>query len=259
MPLQEHHVTSWRHDGFLRLSMEEVLGCKAEEAVQQMTAEVAAMQEWPETPGKWMMYFEESLKDKKRLLNRIEKFLDYVEEGSALMRIEAALRGICTELEGEEAVLFKEKINLKHSGGGGFEPHQDYAAGWDRYGHTDFISVLVAVDAQSAGNGQLEVVAQEHTKGLLGPMEQAIPAELVEKMEWIGLDLQPGEVVLFGAFTPHRSAPNLSDSSRRALYLTYNKLSDGQGEVRQRYYADKRAAFPPDCERDPSKTYAYKI
>ena len=127
------------------------------------------------------------------------------------------------------------------------------------YGHTAFISVLVAVDAQSATNGQLEVVAQEHTKGLLGPMEQAIPVELVEKMEWIGLDLQPGDVVLFGAYTPHRSGPNMSDSSRRALYLTYNKLGDGQGEVRQRYYADNRASFPPDCERDPSKTYVYKI
>jgi hypothetical protein len=44
---------------------------------------------------------------------------------------------------------------------------------------------------------------------------------------------------------------------RRVLYVTYAKASEG--DFRTRYYADKRASFPPDIERDPSKKYEYKI
>lgn len=28
---------------------------------------------------------------------------------------------------------------------------------------------------------------------------------------------------------------------------------------RAKYYEDKRKSFPPDCEREEGKTYAYKI
>ena len=41
------------------------------------------------------------------------------------------------------------------------------------------------------------------------------------------------------------------------LYVTYAKASEG--DLRERYYSDKRASFPPDCERDPNKKYEYKI
>ena len=64
-------------------------------------------------------------------------------------------------------------------------------------------------------------------------------------------------MVLFDAYVPHRSAPNLTDSPRRVLYLTYNKASEG--DHRERYYADKRKSFPPDCEREAGKDYAYKV
>jgi hypothetical protein len=49
--------------------------------------------------------------------------------------------------------------------------------------------------------------------------------------------MQPGDVALFTAFTPHRSAPNRSDRWRRLLYFSYNAFSDG-GEQRARHYAE---------------------
>ena len=68
---------------------------------------------------------------------------------------------------------------------------------------------------------------------------------------------QPGDVVFFDSYTPHASGPNLTAEPRRVLYITYNRLS--AGDHRARYYADKRQNFPPDIERDPTKTYTFRV
>jgi hypothetical protein len=34
-------------------------------------------------------------------------------------------------------------------------------------------------------------------------------------------------MIILSAFTPHASAPNMSDHPRRAIVLTYNPASDG--------------------------------
>jgi hypothetical protein len=54
------------------------------------------------------------------------------------------------------------------------------------------------------------------------------------------LTLAPGDVAIFGGFTPHRSAPNRSDRWRRQLYLSYNALSDG-GDQHDKHYAEFHA------------------
>jgi hypothetical protein len=41
------------------------------------------------------------------------------------------------------------------------------------------------------------------------------------------------------------------------LYITYNRLSAGDHRVQ--YYADKRKSFPPDIERDPNRTYTFRV
>ena len=56
---------------------------------------------------------------------------------------------------------------------------------------------------------------------------------------------------------PHRTGPNMTAAPRRVLYLTYNRRSDG--DHRRRYYADKRESYPPDCEREPGESYAFKV
>ena len=63
--------------------------------------------------------------------------------------------------------------------------------------------------------------------------------------------------MLFDSFAPHRSAPNMTDTRRRALYITYNRASEGDQRVR--YFAKKRANFPPDIEREPGKTYKFRV
>ena len=66
-----------------------------------------------------------------------------------------------------------------------------------------------------------------------------------------------GDAVFFDSYTPHASGPNLSAERRRVLYITYNRLS--AGDHRARYYADKRRSFPPDIEREPGRTYTFRV
>ena len=63
--------------------------------------------------------------------------------------------------------------------------------------------------------------------------------------------------MFFDSYVPHASKPNLTRTNRRVLYLTYNRAVDG--DQRERYFADKRAAFPPDIERIPGIEYRFRV
>ena len=76
-------------------------------------------------------------------------------------------------------------------------------------------------------------------------------------MRFVPCPARPGDVVFFDSFVPHRSAPNLSRHDRRALYVTWNRLREG--DHRARYFADKRRSFPPDIERGPGKVYRFRV
>jgi ectoine hydroxylase-related dioxygenase (phytanoyl-CoA dioxygenase family) len=113
---------------------------------------------------------------------------------------------------------------------------QDHAAGWWMYGQSLHISIMVNIDQATKENGAsarlphawsvvqllanlwttsscpvlvssgcLEVVAGEHNKGLLGPEFQAVPQELVDKYTWVPLETNPGDIVFFDSYVPHRS------------------------------------------------------
>jgi len=210
----------------------------------------------PETAGKWMKYFDESLTAPgMRILNRIENFCPYHDGFDHLMR-RGELPARVAELFGEAAVLFKEKINFKLPGGDGFAAHQDVQAGWDAYAALH-ITALISVDTATPANGCLEVAAGHHRRGIIGESWRPMAGEELDGVEFHALPTEPGDAVFFTSFTPHRSAPNLTDSARRVLYITYN--SHGAGDHRAQYYADKRKSFPPDIERDPDKDYKFRV
>jgi len=251
--LSPEQLASWKRDGFLFIKAEDFWAPEQIENLKKWTAEAET---WPETPGKWMMYFGKSLKDESRLLHRMENFFDYHAGFNEAFNGERFLH-LVSQLFGDKAILHKEKINFKYPGGEGFEPHQDHAAGWWMYGQSLHISIMVNIDKATKENGCLEVVAGEHTKGLLGPEFKAVPQELVDKYTWIPLETNPGDIVFFDSYVPHRSEPNMSDKPRRVLYVTYSK--EKEGDYRARYYEDKRKSFPPDCEREEGKAYSYRI
>jgi len=211
---------------------------------------------WPERQGRHMVYYEDSLKrPRRRVVQRIENFAPYHESFRVLLT-EGRMIGAVSELLGEPAVLFKEKINFKQPGGSGFAPHQDIQAGWRRYAGY-FVTALVSIDPTTLANGCLEIAAGWHDKGMLGKEWAPLAAAALEAMDFIPCPTQPGDALLFDCFAPHRSGPNLTDSQRRVLYVTFNRASEG--DYRARYFAGKRESYPPDFERASGEQQAFNV
>jgi hypothetical protein len=212
--------------------------------------------ELPEVAGRQMLYRESSLLDAQaRVFQRVENFCSYHVGFDQLIR-GARLESAVEQLLGGPAVLFKEKINFKMSGGAGFEPHQDQQAGWSRYAPL-FVTALVSIDAATLENGCLEIANCPRQSRLIGrEWEPLTPSEMAG-FELIPVATRPGDVVFFDSFVPHASGPNLTPDPRRVLYVTYNRASDG--DHRASYRADKRASFPPDIERLPGVEYRYRV
>lgn len=214
------------------------------------------VQHWPETPGRHMMYFQDSqCEPGRRILNRLENFLAYHDRFNKLAN-GPGMKGICSQLFGEEAVLFKDKINFKLPGGDGFTPHQDAQAGWERYG-TLHISVMVAIDKATRENGALRIASSHGLSRLIGGEWTPLTEQEMEGMAFEILEMEPGDVAFFDSYTPHMSDPNLTPNPRRALFISYGKLSEG--DQLARYYADKRESYPPDIEREAGREYVFRV
>jgi len=137
---------------------------------------------------------------------------------------------------GEPACLFKDKLIYKPPGTEGYNMHQDYIA-WDNFPRS-FLTVLVPIDPADADNGATEVFPGYHQQGSLVPedgMYHDTPLERIDLSRGVTLTLAPGDIAIFGAFTPHRSAANRTERWRRQLYLSYNARSDG-GPQRDQHY-----------------------
>jgi hypothetical protein len=141
-------------------------------------------------------------------------------------------------------LLFKEKINYKLANGGGFNAHLD-APAYDHIGKIDHLTANLAVDKATMENGCLEVVPKSHKMDVQFVTGGHITPEWESSHEWLPVPLDPGDILLFGSHLAHRSGPNKTSRSRSMVYATYHGVSDGT-DLRQRYYADRRANFPPE-------------
>lgn len=238
-------------DGFLV-----VRGLYSADEAREQASWIEELSARPPSIGREMVYFEESLAEPgRRVLSRIERFAPFHDGLGSLVsgtRLVEPLR----DLLGDEPVLFKEKINFKMPGGAGFAPHQDIQPGWDAYAPY-FVSVLIAVDANTLENGCLELAAGHHTRGLIGRHWEPLEGPELAGLVFEPYEMAPGDAVFFDCFTPHQSKPNRTPQPRRNIYLTYNRRRDG--DFRERYFADKRASYPPDFERDPNARYVFKV
>ena len=178
----------------------------------------------------------------RRELTRFENFVNTHETWKRLCNdyIAPCISTLC----GEEMVLFKEKLNLKPSGGSGFAPHLDgpsleVALGED--GPSYFVTVMVAIDDMTEKNGCLKVYKGKFTKDshveVIIPEQGADPdssgragaieAEIAEKLMFDSIICKGGDIAAFNAWAPHRSSQNNSLFDRRAIFLTYTPLKDG--------------------------------
>ncbi|MHA1597851.1 MAG: phytanoyl-CoA dioxygenase family protein [Alphaproteobacteria bacterium] len=246
--LSEDQIESFKNDGYVVLPGGFDAADTAE--IEHWTRDITAM---PEQTGKQWVYHEKSLTDGDTdLICRIENISPFHDGFKHLTEV---LKAPVGQLLGEQAVLFKEKINFKMPGGDGFKPHQDSQAGWDDYADF-FISVLVCIDEATVENGCLQMVAGNHKRGLYRSWEPLTDDDMAD-MDFVHCPTRPGDVVFFDCYAPHASEPNTSDSTRRIYFATYNKLSEGDHLAQ--YYADKHKTYPPDIDRLAGEEYVFRV
>ncbi len=205
--------------------------------------------------NKHMIY--KDYQNKKLLLTRTENFYDHNSKMRNFLTKKKII-DLLSNLIGSKPSLFKDKINWKYPGAIGFEPHQDAQVWENLYKNVkSFISLTISIDKTTIKNGCLEIVRKKHKMGLLGDNKSAIPKSIVEKLKWEKILTKPGDLIIFGAYTPHRSKKNLTKKSRRMMYLTYNARKDGN--LRKEYFKNKRISFPPNNERVKGRIYKYLI
>jgi ectoine hydroxylase-related dioxygenase (phytanoyl-CoA dioxygenase family) len=178
----------------------------------------------------------------RRTLTRLENFVESHPGWSRLCN--GYLRQLISATLGIEMVLFKEKLNLKPSGGSGFAPHLDTPSlrvALGSSGPQSFCTVMVAIDDATSKNGCLRVckgnwnednscmVIQADQRGNpdAGGRAGAIPTEVAEEMTFEDIICKGGSIAVFNGWAPHRSAANVSPFPRRAVFLTYNPKSEG--------------------------------
>lgn len=108
---------------------------------------------------------------------------------------------------------------------------------------------MVPLDPATIENGCL-FFAPGHDQGLLPNTDGRIASDWLETAQWVPVPAEPGDLVFFDSYAPHKSDTNRSNTSRRIMYLTYNAAS--KGDFREVYYADKRKEFAEEGERGAS-------
>jgi hypothetical protein len=245
--LEASQVEEFRRDGCLW-----VKGAFGPASVDQLGLWADELLARPEQPGRHWVYHEKSVRDGSDRVQRIENISPF---HAGFAELERALRQSAAQLLGEPAELFKEKINYKQPGGDGFKPHQDSQAGWERYA-SYFLTVAVAIDACTPENGCLEIARGQQRPGL-GRTWEPLSEEELAGIDFEPIPAAPGDLVFVDSYAPHRSFPNRSELARRLYFATYNRRSEGRHL--EQYYADKRKSFPPDVERDPKRTYVFRV
>lgn len=169
-----------------------------------------------------------------------DAFDPVIDLASACSRIarDERLMDLVHAVYGQPGHLFKDKLIFKPPGARGYGLHQDYIA-WPSFPRS-FLTLVVAIDCADSTSGCIEVFPRYHRQGSLTPSDgnyHEIPLDAIDESTGVKLQLDPGDVALFGGFTPHRSSPNRSRRWRRQLYLSYNAHSEG-GDCREPHYRE---------------------
>ncbi|MGA9277492.1 phytanoyl-CoA dioxygenase family protein [Ilumatobacter sp.] len=223
-------IESWTRDGYLHVP------------AAFDSATIAEIRTWVDDvadrkPGELglMQHYEHT--DRGAVLARSERLLE-VHDGWRSLVAGGGLPAMAGRLLGEPAVLYKEKINYKFAGGAGFAPHQDAPA----YAFVDtHLTGMLAIDDADLANGCLEVVPGMHDELLPLDDDGCIRPDVAAELHFRPVPVRSGDLLWFHSRVPHRSGPNDSETTRRALFCTYNAFR--LGDLRAEYYDDKARFF----------------
>ena len=190
-------------------------------------------------------------------LSRTEAMVDHNAELNSFLRgPNSPVMRIVGHLAGEKVALYKDKLNYKHAGGGGYIGHQDnyhdlpevpkYKSPEDR-GFITYVC-MIAVDDATIENG-CAAVAPETWARKEGWLKRKVTdtngncAE--EDYDHMGpftpVELESGDMLIYDNYMPHMSRPNRSSTKRRALFGIYYGCESMPMDLRERYYAQEAA------------------
>ncbi|WKZ13802.1 MAG: phytanoyl-CoA dioxygenase family protein [Gammaproteobacteria bacterium] len=213
-----------------------------------------------EPRGSEARYYEKSPVSGRNLLVRMEHFLGPDYPGITELLMTPATLAAASELLGEPAYLFKEKVNFKLPGCRADKLHQDQSAGWNAYCDF-FLTMAIAVDDNRRDNAALTFLQSgNYQRSLMAPewkplTESDPPYSPPE--EYCLIEANAGDAIFFDSYVPHGSPPNTSQRARRNIYITFNRRS--AGDLRHRYYQDKWASYPPNRPADARSDSAYRV
>ncbi len=255
MFLTEEQIKEFGEKGFVVLP-----GFFGKETMEGVSACLDLLREKEPGKGEEAKYYEKSSITGENILVRIENVLgDYNPELKDLLVTPEAI-GCLTELFGEPPLLFKEKINYKLPGCRPDKLHQDQAAGWNVY--SDFLITMgIVVDANRLENAALSFLKSgNYEKRLMTPEWKPLTEDdppYKPEDEYVLLEADPGDVIFFDSYVPHGSPANTSDRSRRNIFLTFNRQSDG--DMRERYYRDKWSSYAPNKADAARPAESYRV
>lgn len=109
----------------------------------------------------------------------------------------------------------------------------------DANGRGSYVQTIVAIDPCGLDNGPLLFVENSCQHGHIPPDAHGdLPQELLDPQHIVPVQMEPGDVVLFGPYTIHGSSPNHSSRSRRLFINGYahpeanTRIYPGQGAGR---------------------------
>lgn len=242
MALDGRQITVFHDKGFILLkSFFDV------EVMAKVAASLDEIRDRQSDKGREAGYYEKSAISNDNILVRTEYILgDHNLELTGLLLSDETMECL-GQLFGDTPVLFKDKINYKLPGCRADRLHQDQAAGWNSYSDF-FISMCIVVDANRKENAAMSFMSSgNYEKNLMTdnwePLDEgdlsSSPGD-----EYTLLEADPGDVVFFDSYVPHGSPANTGDKQRRNIFLTFNRLSDG--DMRDRYYRDKWRNYAPN-------------
>jgi len=221
-PLSAHQIAAYHRDGFL------VLPSLVADLAAQMSDEADALLNQPDLAIDGNLRYATRIVDGDLKINKIDPFIDLAPFWHRLARDRRICDALASLYEGREPRLFKDKLIYKppHSPAHGL--HQDY--NWWQGFPESCISVSIPIDSSKKENGATCFYPGMHHQGFLhtpGALT-GILTEPFEDLTPVQPETQPGDVILFGCYTPHSATPNNSEGFRRVIFLTYNDSKDGE-------------------------------
>ncbi len=242
MSLTQAQVNDFKNRGFIVIK-----GFFSPDEVASISSWLDELRDKEPAEGEEAKYFETSPISGENVLVRIENVIgDYNRQASEILISKKTTKAVA-QLIGEVPLLFKEKANYKLPGCRADKLHQDQAAGWNAYCDF-FITMGIAVDENRLDNGALSFMSSgNYDKKLMTEEWQPLTTDdppYQPEDEYMLIEADPGDVIFFDAYVPHGSPPNTGTRSRRNIFLTFNRQSDG--DMRDSYYRDKWRNYAPN-------------